>query len=798
MQTDTHTEPPAATPASSALAAPPRRSSLGRKLGRLLVAVLLVGIGVVVGALAGGSRAPSEASPAAEPHPVTAAEEHPSDPHAAMLRRVDLALRAGRFADALEVCRDDHAAGGDAHFQARVRYREGLCLEGLGRFPEAAACYTKAQEPEDDVGAWARATLGRIRTMSDDPAGAWLLLHRVVLVSGHPDCEKGHILAECLHVRAQLLVRKLAPPTEPDPYDPSVLAWAPFHGGVIDYLDWLPEQSSPTHEEHPHDGIPPPRAKIVTDPHHAADPHPSGHPVEKPLPGKSPRPDSHGHQKPPEKPSHVPVGKHLPGPAEAHAGPAEAHVDAHGHGKDPHAKPPVPGHAEKAVPARPVVKPIPFRVVRSSKSKLPVVTGTAPEAMAVDVIRTVGLTAGLAVEMDPAAAGMLSGLVTSVAVEQVPLPLMLDALTQPAGLGWRIRNGVLDIRPEPKAASTGPARAIEALQTALELEPAHPSHRAEQLALANLLLSSGHALDATRIYRELLDDRGHAPEAALAAHNQGLHDLHTGDLLGARSRFLEVLDRRPAPVWRAAASWWIARSHLDAGDFPPAMQPLQLVEKCPHRKLATAASLGLCMTSLLQGHEDEARLVRTAMRNPIDPEAVAISGWIDALFRYRVYPSPLRGDAFASAAKVAKDGAYLGPAGPLLTGRVYREMGRLEPMADLYDRSALTARGPIATEMTLAVADHLDQTDRREAARVRYLALAAADLGPAGAKAELRLAEIAMEQGKITDCIRHARSALARRGSDREDALRILGRGYETAGEYRRAADCFAGRVPLD
>ena len=73
---------------------------------------------------------------------------------------------------------------------------------------------------------------------------------------------------------------------------------------------------------------------------------------------------------------------------------------------------------------------------------------------------------------------------------------------------------------------------------------------------------------------------------------------------------------------------------------------------------------------------------------------------------------------------------------------------------------------------------------------------AAADAGGPGDRARVRLAEIALADGKADECVRFCRQVLARDHEDREAVLRLLGRGYERMNRPRAAAECFAGRLP--
>lgn len=140
---------------------------------------------------------------------------------------------------------DAHAVPGDhtAHGSGdpAMAYREGLCLEGLGRWQEAIAAYKRADSGSEHVAVWARATLAQARCLAaeGDLHAAGALLDRVVPRSGHPDCRGRRVLEECLYLRAGLELLEFAP-APLDPFNPSAIAWVPLGTRVDEYLDWFP------------------------------------------------------------------------------------------------------------------------------------------------------------------------------------------------------------------------------------------------------------------------------------------------------------------------------------------------------------------------------------------------------------------------------------------------------------------------------------------------------------------------------------------------------------------------------
>lgn len=674
--------PTAAKPPTTAAPAP-RRS---RRLGKIVAALLLVAVGFggsTLARLSGARERESETPLAVEETPTV----RPHDP-AQKLRRMEAAIRAGRFAEARELA--EHT---DRDLDPGLRnYLHGLCLEATGKRDEAAQAYaTAASDRDRNPRLWALASLGAVRVERNDPSARGRLAE-VLLESGRRDWTDDRILAECLHLSARLEFREVEPKAKPDPFAPTTMAGAPLDGGIADYLDWLP-------------------ATLAREP-------------------------------------------------------ADCEEE-------------------------------PLRIERPKETPdVAFVTGHRAPAPAVDHLHELGDAAGWEVRIDPAASQALAGR-RPLSVCRAPLDEILSAFTEPHRLEWRVRNRVLDVRPAlPASSESRRTRTVERLRRALRLAPGHPTESAAELAVANLSFANGHVREAMAAYRTLLDEHGTSREATCASYNLGLLELRRGELRAARGRFLELLDRRAEPKWVDLAYWWIARTHLDAGEFDAAVPFLKRARNGSAPSATGAATLGLGVAHFLNGDNPAARAVLRGVR--WDPDREPIAQWLNAVLLYRAAPTAGRAERVAIASRLARDGETFGPAGTLLAGRIYAEIGRHEEMIRVYDGVVETAHARLAAEMTFSVADRMSRVADVESARMRLLAVSAGDPNGYGPRAELRLAEMAAEEGLGDECIRRARAVLGRQGLDRNDVLRTLGRGYELVRDHRRAAECFAGRTPDD
>lgn len=104
-------------------------------------------------------------------------------------------------------------------------------------------------------------------------------------------------------------------------------------------------------------------------------------------------------------------------------------------------------------------------------------------------------------------------------------------------------------------------------------------------------------------------------------------------------------------------------------------------------------------------------------------------------------------------------------------------------------------RGPLAQEMAGLAAEQLLHEGRRDEAKVRFTALATQE-GLWPIRAQLRLADIALREGKTNDCLARCQALLKAKKGDKTEVLTLMGRAYQLAGDHRRAAKCFAGEMP--
>jgi tetratricopeptide (TPR) repeat protein len=147
---------------------------------------------------------------------------------------------------------------------------------------------------------------------------------------------------------------------------------------------------------------------------------------------------------------------------------------------------------------------------------------------------------------------------------------------------------------------------------------------------------------------------------------------------------------------------------------------------------------------------------------------------------------------------VAQNDPLLGEAETLLVGRAYQELAMEDRMSAVYETALQKGvSGPLASEMSFAIAEAAIAQGRHDLATSRLSTIAESDNQPAALRAALRLAEICLAENQSEQCLYWCRKLTEHDApADATPLLRLMGRAYEQAGDHQRAALCFSGEIP--
>ncbi len=436
------------------------------------------------------------------------------------------------------------------------------------------------------------------------------------------------------------------------------------------------------------------------------------------------------------------------------------------------------------------------------------VSGAATQADVAGLIERLARSGGMSVEWSAGARDQAAGRTATAALESVSLVEVLHSLTLPLGLAWRVEDRLVRLQREDEltadaltAYRTETTR--QALQSSLLASPDQPLSAAAMLELGNLEAAAGGRASAAAAYERLIRERPRASALTEAYFNLGIVRERLDEGEAARAAYYQVVDRAPAHELAPVAYVKIGRSYLDQGEYEQAISPLRrAVAAAAGTTSQPAAVLALAAAYLLTGNPRAANAVLVEFREVTALEPFrATTAFLDALAHYRTAVDRLQIKREASGVLAAllatPEESVLGPAGLLLMGQAYGELGFGDRMARSYQRALPQARGSLAGELTCLTADALAANNQRAAAVKMLEPLAAQEGKPWSARATFRLAEFALEDKRPDDCLQQC-ARLQRLKSEDEPLpyLKLMGQAYVQLGNSRQAARCFGGLWP--
>jgi len=437
--------------------------------------------------------------------------------------------------------------------------------------------------------------------------------------------------------------------------------------------------------------------------------------------------------------------------------------------------------------------------VHTSSGKDREVSATLPSTPLLALLKELAIAAGLTFQYTPEQESKLRGRSSPLEVDGTAFSVVMTALVEPLGFGWEATAEnlrLIPMAPEPKPVLRDRAR--RAFKQSVVLAPEHPFARRALLAAANLDFHEQKYPQASSSYRRLQESHRLGDDILGAVYNLGLTQLKLKNPIAAREIFLDLVDRSGSGRWTDLGWYWMGRADLDAGDIRSAFRPLRNALAGKSKDARSAATIGIVACHLLQGDTEEALEVHRKLKIAPFESHAPYSKLFDELFRYRTTPTDLRATNLNEAIAACGEAKTLGPAGLFLVGDLYRELGKGRKMTALYEREIDHVKGAWALRMTLAIGVHLEGIGETKAARQRYLAVSVVDPNGVGLKAELRLAAMAAGDGLGGECLARCKRLVGKPGLDASELLPVMGRGYELEMNHRFAAECFAGRFPMD
>jgi tetratricopeptide (TPR) repeat protein len=401
------------------------------------------------------------------------------------------------------------------------------------------------------------------------------------------------------------------------------------------------------------------------------------------------------------------------------------------------------------------------------------------------------------------------GRLPEVHVAQVPFEDVAQELAYPLGLVWKVQNGVLswsaveEVTADDLAAFRT-ALARRALRAAVAAHPQHDLAATAYLSLGNLEAHAAQLPAAVAWYEQLIRDQPRSPLRVEAHYNLGLIQRRLGNDVTARQTFYRVVDLAPGHPLAAQAYLAVGRTWLNEGRPDQALPPLRrALANSTGSPVRPVIVLTLAASYLWTENPRAANAVLLAHRAEVGQAPYRqTAAFLDALSRFEAAADRRQtrhaGDLLAAILSRG-EAAELGTLGVLLVGRAYQELGMIDQMTTVYEQALRQARGPLAEEMSFALAGAWESAGKVAEAKKLLLALAVQGDSRWVRAAKLRLAELTLKEKRPNETLSWGRQLLLVQPLDQLPALlELMGRAFEQLGDYEQAARCFRGEKPLD
>ena len=459
---------------------------------------------------------------------------------------------------------------------------------------------------------------------------------------------------------------------------------------------------------------------------------------------------------------------------------------------------PAQHHLVKLVTSR-IVRPAPEPGVRAEPRPAGghLITAYRTGTTVTAVLTEIATACGRSITIPSSARARFDAVTLDLDVRSLPSRGFLAALVGSHGFAVTETDGRLDVAAVSPPNTDADRRTIasESLTRALDLDP---NNAAVKLANGNVAFGAGLWRVAAGWYQNVLNDPFDSSSLTVAAYNLGLVRLLESQPRAARAAFLTVVDAAVSERWGERGRWWVARADLDAGEIDAARTGFRSIRTASDPAVRSAAGLGLAACHLYDGKSEN---VRDALR---DGRVASDEGherlrdvWV-TWEQYKTTPTAGRANRLRRASLAVPDETLLGPVGVWLVGQARKEIGDVSAMAGLYERESAHVRGALGERMTLAVADAMDGADITSGARSRYLSLASSADPAVRDHARLALAEIDLSLGQPAASLKYLGRVADLPADERERALRVKARAYESLGKFREAAACYSGQDPIE
>ena len=390
----------------------------------------------------------------------------------------------------------------------------------------------------------------------------------------------------------------------------------------------------------------------------------------------------------------------------------------------------------------------------------------------------------------------------SLELVDCPVSLLLTSCVSELQSTWRLEGDQLIIQH----ADSQRRRLRSMIMTTLDhVSTWIPNYRLVDhatFAKAQLLELEGQSNEAIPLFSSLV---GHdvSPLSIQAAYNSALIYYRQKNYPRACFHLDFIVNGAPGHPLQIESLILLGRLYLDRGEPQEAAFQLRRATEAHTQSInqARAAAL-LGVAYLAQDKYTEA--AQAIFDNRIyfeDQEARVVASFVNAFARWQVVSGELQkreaSFLFRSLSVINTDAEWMGQMTKVMIGRAFSEMGFDDKMAQLYWQLAFEGVTPqLEPEILYSLANYEFTHDAAESAILKWSKLADAGVPKWASRSRMRLAEVALSEGRGEDCLNYCDSIKNFDGIVRSDLSRLMGQAYELLGDDDMAAKCYAGFVP--
>ena len=429
-----------------------------------------------------------------------------------------------------------------------------------------------------------------------------------------------------------------------------------------------------------------------------------------------------------------------------------------------------------------------------------------------EVLEKVVEVTQLEINSDSRVRGMLQSRSVDLDVADLDLATVLDGVLEPVGLSWQHADGSiqLELSADPVAGAPQPERADRAerfCREALASHPDHPLAWGTQSALGNIRFEQQAYEDAVSVYQSVLRRSEDKQVNVCTWFNLGKAYLLQKQYEPSRQAFFKVADLASGQSLQPIVYLYLGRLLLEDGQTEQAIRQFVRAQSLAQdSEIRCRSTMALAGAYLLAGNPQAANMTLMAHRDVLKSSSheQAEAAFLAALARFRGTADPTermrRGRTLVSAVAHVEPGRSFGFAGYLLLGQAHDELGLPSQMKDVYREALQVApqhflRDRVQYELAMHLAEN------REWSQAQELLQGLVDESSSrwSRQARFALAEVALQQEQIEDCLRWCYELVdtSMSGSEKQQLLKMMGQAYERQADHLKAALCFAGLVPV-